>query len=57
MDKKNNYNSSKKLRLEFARIIRDLSADEIKEVKSFVSTLKVQHTQSPSANPHPKVRK
>ncbi len=48
MDKQNNCNSSKKLRLEFARIISDLSADEIKEVKSFVSTLAVQHTQSPS---------
>ena len=57
MDKQNNCNSSKKLRLEFTRIISDLSADEIKEVKSFVSTLAVQHTQSPSVSHHPKVRK
>ena len=57
MDKQNNYNSSKELRLEFERIIKDLSADEIKKVMSFVSTLKVQHTQSPCVNHHRKGRK
>lgn len=51
MDKKNIHNSSNKLHMEFGRIIQDLSADEIKKVMNFVSTLKAQHIQSPCVNP------
>ncbi len=52
MDKQNIRNSSNKLHMEFERIIKDLSADEIEKVMNFVSTLKAQHIQSPCADPH-----
>lgn len=49
--KKSNTNDlvKKELFAEFKESIKDLTADELKEVKTFVLTLKAQHIPKPSS--------
>lgn len=49
--KKSNTNdlAKEKLFAEFKESIKDLTVDELKEVTTFVLTLKAQHTPKPSS--------
>lgn len=50
--KKRNLNdlTREKLFAKFKETIKDLTADELKEVMTYVLTLKAQHTPKPSLN-------
>lgn len=52
MKKVHNNCSRAELFEDFKESLKDLSANEIKDVMNYVLTLKAQHTLSPSANLH-----